>query len=80
MEILKQLLDYFIKHHADICALYKDRYILLYDDRVVYDSDSWQDVYSEAVYRKMHPGTFAIYHCSGSQNDYTTVIPRGCKL
>lgn len=71
MEIADKNFEYFKKHHDDLFSKYPNRYLLISDEDIKGDFNSFEDALVYASNNNFELGKYIIQYCSEGTEGYT---------
>ena len=74
MGILEDNFKYFTEHHEEILRDYRDKFIVLKDQSVVFAEDTFELALERATKQGLELGTFLIQQCTEGESGYTQIF------
>ena len=68
--MIEKEFQYYLKHQKELVAHYNNRYLVIHNQMVVGDYDSFSDAVTDAS-KKLQIGTLLVQRCSEGNKDYT---------
>lgn len=68
--MLDKEFQYYLQHQDEFVARYNNRYLVIHEQQVVGDYDTFAEAVTEAQ-KRFQPGTFIVQRCSEGPKDYT---------
>ena len=68
--MLDKEFQYYLQHQNELVARYNNRYLVIHEQQVVGDYDTFAEAVTEAQ-KQFRPGTFIVQRCSEGPKDYT---------
>ena len=65
--------EYFTKNHSELFSLYPNRYLVIRDQKVLFNEDSVKHALEVSAKNGLTPGTYIIQKCEEGVDSYTQV-------
>ncbi len=65
---------FFIDNHDELLKLYRDKFLVISEKKVLFASDSFDNALDEAIKRGIELGTFIIQECTDGDSAYTQMF------
>ena len=72
-DILEKEFEYFTENHSELYNLYPNRYLVIKDQKVLFDEDSVKHALDVSQKNGRVPGTYIIQKCEEGVDSYTQV-------
>lgn len=72
-DILEKEFEYFTENHSELYNLYPNRYLVIKDQKVLFDEDSVKHALDVSQKHGLVPGTYIIQKCEEGVDSYTQV-------
>ena len=73
--MLDKEFKYYLEHQDVLLKKYNNRVIVIVDEKVVDDYDSFEQAFFKSIEKKYEPGTFLIQECTEGEDAYTQYFP-----
>ena len=73
VDILEKEFEYFTENHSELYRLYPNRYLVIKDQKVLFDEDSVKLALEVSTKSGLIPGTYIIQKCEEGVDSYTQV-------
>ena len=70
---LKKEFEYYLDNQDELVKEYNNRVLVIIDDKVVGDYDSYEDAFFESI-KRYKPGTFLLQECTEGEDAYTEIF------
>ena len=72
-DLLEKEFEYFTENHSELYRLYPNRYLVIKDQKVLFDEDSVKHALEASNKSGLIPGTYIIQKCEEGVDSYTQV-------
>ena len=72
-DILEKEFEYFTENHSELYNQYPNRYLVIKDQKVLFDEDSVKHALEVSQKNGLEPGTYIIQKCEEGVDSYTQI-------
>ena len=71
--MLEKEFEYYTQNHSKLFSLYPNRYLVIKDQKVLFNEDSVKNALEASQREGLQPGTYIIQKCEEGVDSYTQV-------